>query len=124
MVGAFSSNARRPSTGSWIDNWLKRQKPHADSFDCGVRVLTGDVAGERSRWRFTVSAVDRHAPAGIVVLRRSATSALHLRVADDVSVSVGARPHHVVFAATEADTRAEVEISVPLAELVRFGIDV
>lgn len=121
MFGRLPTNATRPSRGSWVDSWLSRRQRHPESFDCGVRVLAGELHGERARWQFRVSAVDPLTDAGAYVLHHGTQVTLRLRPDGD-GIGSGPRQGHVSFAATEVVTSARVQVSVPLGELVRFGL--
>jgi hypothetical protein len=126
MTGAFPSNAARSSPGSWLHTWLERQKRHPDTFDCGVRVRDGSVNGETARWRYRTSAVDQRVSDGIVTLRHGTKITLRLRIDDDPFWhGEGPRPRHghAVLAAVDAESGAQLLVSVPPAELVRFGVD-
>lgn len=126
MVGSFPSNAGRPSPGSWLANWLERQRRHPDTFDCGVRTLDGTVPGESPRWQYQRSAVDRRRVGDVVTLRHGTKVTLRLRM-DPEPYWLGSgprpRPGLIVLVATVADTRARLLIAVPPGELVRFGVD-
>jgi len=125
MSRLWRMNAMRPNTGSVLQRWLAGRAPHPDAFDCGVRVITGSVPGERSRWTFRTSAVDPFVQDGIITLRHGQTQ-LRL-VIDDVTpddlAPHAARPAHVIVPATEHDTQARVQVSVGLGELNRFGVE-
>jgi hypothetical protein len=126
MTGAFPSNAARSSPGSWLRTWLERQKRHPDAFDCGVRVQDGAVNGETSRWRYRTSAVDQPVSAALVTLHHGTKITLRLRI-DGEPFRDGQAPRprrgHAVLAAVDAQSGARLLLSVPLAELVRFGVD-
>jgi hypothetical protein len=126
MTGAFPSNAARSSPGSWLHTWLEKQKRHPDTFDCGVRVRDDSVNGGTARWRYRTSAVDQLVSDGIVTLHHGTKITLRLRIDDDPFWhGEGSRPRHghAVLAAVDAESGARLLVSVPPAELARFGVD-
>jgi hypothetical protein len=127
MVGWLPSNARRPSPGSWLSNWLEKQQRHPDAFLCGIRVRHGTLPGVSGRWRFRVSAVDPLLADGVVTLHHGTDRTLRLHLDEDPfwpQDGAAPRPGHTVLIGTEVGSAARVLVSVPHGELVRFGIKV
>ena len=126
MVGSFSGNTGRPAAGSFLSNWLAKRSPHPDSFDCGIRVVSGVMDGGSARWRYQRSAVDRLILDGIVTVHHGTQQVLQLQI-DATSVDLrgeaGARPGYAVLSATEQRTGAQVRVSVDPGHLERFGIE-
>ena len=126
MLGGFPSNAANPSPGSWLDAWLHRRSRHRDEFRCGVRVVDGQqLAGESSRWTYRRSAVDPLASDGWITLWHGTGRALHLAIDPDAAAAgTDVRWRHVVLSAVERGSGARLELSVPIDEASRFGLDV
>jgi hypothetical protein len=125
MVGSFSSYVRGPAPGSLLHRWLAAHRQHPDSFDCGVRVIAGSVAGEGRRWRYRRSALDPLMTDGVRALNHGTKVRLYLMLAAGPFV-VGAhatRPGHVLLSAAEVGSSAQLQLSVPVGELERFGLD-
>jgi hypothetical protein len=118
----FPSNAAKPPSGSWLDRWLQARRPHPQSFLCGVRVVDGAIAGERTRWRYRDSAIDPHGE-GRIVLNHGPDVTLRL---DEASLQPGVRtrPGDVVLLSVDVTTGATVQLSVPLGEAAAFGVEV
>jgi hypothetical protein len=126
MVHTFPGNSGRPSDDSFIGRLLARSKPHPDSFVCGVRVRDGAVAGERRKWSYRRSAVDRLVSEGVVTLNHGDDVALRLRLSPEAVAPTGLdlRDNWIVFAATETATGAELLITLDSAEIDRIpGLD-
>jgi hypothetical protein len=126
MVGSFAPNAGRPSPGSWLANWLERQRPHPDSFVCGVRTIDGTVPGQSQRWRYRRSAVDRLRVGDVLTLHHGAKDTLRLRMdAEPYWPGSGPRPRPglTVLVATVVGSGARVMVAVPPGQAVRFGVD-
>jgi hypothetical protein len=120
------SESWRPSPGSLIGRWLA-DRPHRDSFDCGVRVLSGVLAGERSRWSYRRSAVDplSEYDAG-VILHHGTKVILRLALAEPPlrqAAGLSAKLDYAVIRAVDSDTQADVEVSCSVNQLFRFGLD-
>jgi hypothetical protein len=125
VVSSFPQNWFNPEPGSVLAKLLDRFAPVPNSFESGVRVLSGSVTGESTRWRFRQSAVDPLVIGGVVELRHGRRSVLRLSV-DRHSIEasdIPGRPGHVVLAAVERSSGATVQISVEPQNLTRFGID-
>lgn len=73
-------NAARPSPGSWLAAYLDRHDGQRDTFLCGLRVLSGAVAGETHRWRYRRSAIDALVLDGVHTLHHGSDVTLRLRV--------------------------------------------
>jgi hypothetical protein len=121
------SESWRPSPGSLIGRWFA-DRPHPDSFDCGVRVVSGVVAGERSRWSYRRSAVDALSEydAG-VILHHGTKVTLRLALSEPPlprAASPSAKLNYAVIRAVDSDTQADVEVSCSVNQLFRFGLDV
>jgi hypothetical protein len=126
MAGSFSPNAGRPSPGSWLANWLDRQRSHPDTFNCGVRTVDGAVPGESGRWKYRRSAVDRLRLDDVVTLHHGTKDTLRLRMdADPYWQGSGPRPRQglIMLVATVVDSGARLVVAVPPGEVVRFGVD-
>jgi hypothetical protein len=123
MVGSFSSNASRPSPGSFLDRWLAKRAAHADTFDCGVRVLSGVVVGEGPRWRYRRSATDPLIVRGVVTLYHGPKITLHLTPEPGADAGPRLRPGHVQLSAVVRGSGARIQVSVPAGDLERFGLD-
>jgi hypothetical protein len=121
------SQSWRPSPGSLIGRWFA-DRPHPDSFDCGVRVVSGVIAGERSRWTYRRSAVDPLSEYDVgVVLHHGTKVTLRLALAEPPLIpaaGTSAKLDYAVIRAVDADTRAGVEVSCAVNQLFRFGLDV
>ena len=121
------SQSWRSSPGSLIGRWFA-DRPHPDSFDCGVRVVSGVVAGERSRWSYRRSAVDPLSEYEVgVTLHHGTKVTLRLALAEPPLLhadSPSAKLDYVVFRAVDSDTQADVEVSCSVNQLFRFGLDV
>ena len=121
------SQSWRPAPDSLIGRWLAGW-PHPDSFDCGVRVVSGRVAGERPRWIYRRSAVDPLTEYDVrVVLHHGTKVTLRLALADPPLApgpGPSARIDYAVIRAVDVDTGAEVEVSCAANHLFRFGVDV
>ena len=121
------SQSWRPSPGSLIGRWFA-DRPHPDSFDCGVRVVSGLVAGERSRWSYRRSAVDPLSEYDVrVTLRHGTKVTLRLALAEPPlrqAASPSAKLDYAVIRAVDSDTHADVEVSCSVNQLFRFGLDV
>jgi hypothetical protein len=117
------------SLGNWVTpgedtvlgRLMTRWQRHEREFECGVRVVSGELPGEHPRWRFRRSAADPLVVDGVVTVNHGAGNALRLRI-DAGSVAEGTRPGYVRFTAVEQTTNARVEVSVAPAELERFGL--
>jgi hypothetical protein len=115
--------ARRSTPGSLIERWMSKLQQHPDSFDCGVRVLAGTVAGEGARWQYRRSGADPLIVDHVVHLNHGTRVALRLIV--DVGADApddGVRAGHTSLRATDRDSGARLQISVNPGELWRFGI--
>ena len=121
------SQSWRPPPDSLIGRWLYA-RPHPDSFDCGVRVVSGAVAGERSRWAFRRSAVDPLTECDVgVVLHHGTKVTLRLVLADPPLMpgpGPSARIGYAVIRAVVRDTDADVEVSCAVNHLFRFGVNI
>jgi hypothetical protein len=125
VVSSFPQNWFNPEPGSVLAKLLDRFAPVPNSFECGVRVVSGALTGEGTRWRYRRSAVDPLVIDGVVELHRGHRSVLRLSV-DRHSVAAGGtpgRPGFVVLAAVERSSGAMVQVSVEPQNLTRFGID-
>jgi hypothetical protein len=126
MVGAFSPNSRRPSPGSWLANWLDTQRPHPDTFTCGVRLLDGTAPWETGRWQYQRSAVDQLRLDDVVTLHHGPRNTLRLRLdADPFWAAGGARPRRglTVLVGTMVESGDRLLVAVPPGEIVRFGVE-
>lgn len=56
----LSLNASRAGVGSWLGRRREQQARKGSTFLCGVRVVSGSVAGESRHWRFRQSAADEY----------------------------------------------------------------
>jgi hypothetical protein len=121
------SQSWRPPQDSLIGRWFADQ-PHPESFDCGVRVVSGIVAGERSRWTYRRSAVDPLSEYDVgVILHHGTKVTLRLALAEPPIVqaaSPSAKLDYAVIRAVDADTQAGVEVSCAVNQLFRFGLEV
>jgi len=119
------SQSWRPPPDSLIGRWFA-DRPHHDSFDCGVRVVSGTVAGERSRWTFRRSAVDALLDDVAVVLHHGRKVTLRLALADPPLVPGAGSPARLDYAVIRAQDRptgAQVEVSCAVNQLFRFGLE-
>jgi hypothetical protein len=115
-----------PLPDTVLGRWLAAREAHPESFVCGVRVRSGAVAGEGPAWQFRRSAADPLITDGVVALNHGPKQVLQLRPAADPfgpQPQHPARPGHLIFAAVEQRSQAEVEVSVDVRELARFGLD-
>lgn len=110
-------NWRRPAPNTVVARWFARNR-HPDAFVCGVRVLSGTVPGEGPRWRFRPSAVDPFRPDESVSMRHGDVPLTF--TVDDDPPRPATRARHALLTATH-DTGC-IELSVPLGDLVRFGV--
>jgi hypothetical protein len=121
------SESWRPSPGSLIGRWFA-DRPHPDSFDCGVRVVSGVVAGERSRWSYRRSAVDPLSEHDVgVILHHGGKVTLRLALAEPPllrAANPSAKLDYAVIRAVDSDTQADLEVSCSVNQLFRFGLDV
>jgi len=109
-----------------LANWLARQRPHPDSFDCGVRTVDGTVPGESHRWRYRRSAVDRLRLGDVVTLHHGTKDTVQLRMdAEPYWQGSGPRPRQglIVLVGTVVGSGARLLVAVPPGEVVRFGVD-
>jgi hypothetical protein len=120
------SQSWRPSQDSLIGRWFA-DRPHPESFDCGVRVVSGIVTGERSRWTYRRSAVDPLSEYSVgVILHHGTKVTLRLALAEPPIVqaaSPSAKLDYAVIRAVETDTQAGVEVCCAVNELFRFGLE-
>lgn len=125
MSNSFSSRGERLFPPGLVARWLRRETPHPDSFDCGVRVVRGAVPGLGSRWQYRRSAADPLILDGVVTLNHGAGRGLHLRMEDGWAPHQdrsGSRVGCVLLRAVEVSSGASVEIAVSRDEVERFGI--
>jgi hypothetical protein len=116
-------NARRSTPGSFIDRFMSRLQQHPDSFDCGIRVLAGSVAGEGPRWQYRRSGADPLIVDHVVHLNHGTKVPLRLIVDTGADApDDGVRAGHTSFCATDRDSGARLQVSVNAGELWRFGI--
>ncbi|MDQ6936803.1 MAG: hypothetical protein M3140_03695 [Actinomycetota bacterium] len=112
----------RSIAGGLLDR-LRAETPRAaELIECGVRVVTGEVAGEGARWRYRRSAVDPHVGDRVVKVVHGDTR-LQLRFGARV---VGERwrikPGFVVWTAVETASGATVEVAVAATDAARLGL--
>lgn len=121
MVDGIPGNSPVPASGSLLATWLERLTPHPDSFVCGVRVRDGALRGERARWRYRRSAVDRLVLGGVVTLYHGKVR-LRVRFAGPVGDArpLGVRPGYVVWAGTEQSSGAKILVTFPVGQTHRF----
>jgi hypothetical protein len=125
VTNSFSSKGDRPYQPRKIAKWLRRDAHHPDSFQCGVRVIDGDVDGEGSRWKYRQSSADRLIIDAVVALTHGAGHVLRVRVDPNWTPhpdQTGDRVGYVIIRAVEETSGASVEIAVSQDELERFGI--
>jgi hypothetical protein len=123
MANGIPSNSIRPAAGSLIDRLMNRAAGHPGSFVCGVRVVTGEVAGESRNWRYRSSAVDRLVSDGIVTLNHGTDVVLRLRIASGEvanTAELRLRTNWVVRSAQEQTSGAQVLVTFDGAELDRL----
>jgi hypothetical protein len=124
VVNSFSSKGKRLFHSS-VPKWLNREPHHPDSFQCGVRVVEGQIGGEGRRWKYRQSAVDRLIVDQVVTLTHGVGHVLRLRVAAEWAPhpdQAGLRVSYAVFRAVEQTSGAMLEITVSQDDLERFGI--
>ena len=124
MVQSFP-NAWRPSPGSWLANWSDRQRPHPDSFICGIRMLGDGRHGRAGRWQYRRSAVDQLTAGDVLRLYHGTKVTLRLRMdADPHWGGAGPRPRPglAVLSGSVVDGGMRLLLAVPLGEVVRFGV--
>ena len=95
----------------------------SDAFDCGVRVVQGEIAGEGRRWTYRTSALDPLVTNGVVTLNHGPKVALRLSVADlepGASSGAGVRPFHQLLDVVDLETGARVQLSVADGNAYRF----
>ncbi|MCW2527569.1 MAG: hypothetical protein JWM76_2429 [Pseudonocardiales bacterium] len=122
----LSPKARRSAPQSFLGKRLARQTPHPASFDCGIRVVSGSLAGEGSRWRYRVSGADPLIVGGVVKLKHGTKVTLRLLIDKESLDDGGAgvtKPGYTVLTALELAVGAQVQISIPPGELERFGLE-
>ena len=112
----------RSAAGSWLSTRRDTAPLPGTTFLCGVRIVSGHLAGETRRWTFRQSAADELVTDGVVTIQHGTRSRLRLRLTSH-EVAPGRRPHHAIVTASELDSAAVLEVSLPAGELVRFGID-
>ncbi|MEP6851145.1 MAG: hypothetical protein ABJA87_00535 [bacterium] len=121
MVFAVPADRPRSLAGSLLDR-LRAEPAAAELLDCGVRVVTGDVAGEGTRWRYRRSAVDPHLGDRVVFVLHGDTR-LYLRfVAPVEGETRRMKPDYVVWTATETASGAQVEVAVSAEDAPRLGL--
>lgn len=95
----------RVASDSWLGRWLSR-RPSANEFDCGVRVVDGELDGEGPQWSYRPSALDSLPVGGEIVLTHGQT---RLRLTDvDDEIDQTARSGLRVWVATEVESGARV----------------
>jgi hypothetical protein len=122
MVNSVPANWGKGSPTGWLQKRRARRARHPETFDCGVRVIDGALAGESDRWRYRISAADPLIAEGVVALNHGPDVTLRL-VVDPVPSGAGRRPGHLRLTAVERGSGARVELSVSADELERFGLE-
>jgi hypothetical protein len=93
---------------SWLARWFGRRRA-AEEFSCGVRVVDGELPGERTRWSYRPSAVESVPDATAVVLAHGRSRLRLDAFADEPGVV--ARPGLRVWSAVELESGARVQIA-------------
>jgi hypothetical protein len=122
----LSPKGRRSAPQSFLGKRAARRTPHPDSFDCGIRVITGSLDGESSRWRYRLSGADPLIVGDVVKLKHGTKVTLRLLIDKESRDDGGGgltKPGYTVLTAVEQGVGAQVQISIPPAELERFGLD-
>ena len=100
----FFPGSRVP-TDSWLGRWLSR-RPSANEFDCGVRVVGGELDGEDEDWSYRSSAIEQVPGDDELVLTHGR---IRLQLVDLTDVpDTTARPGLRVWSATEIGSGAQV----------------
>jgi len=109
------SGWRTPSPGSWLARLLERSRRQDGEFDCAVRVVSGEIAGESGRWSYRRSAIDPLRAGDVFTLNHGVQpkrTLLRLRLQGEPrAADAHTRPEHLVWSALEVDTGAIVELA-------------
>lgn len=120
-----STNAGRPASGSLLAGWLRRVRPHPDTFVCGFRWADGEP-GTRQGWRYRRSWVDPLHDGDVLSMRHGDEDGMRIRLDEDPWWNgPGPAPRHglAVLSGRSVDTGVRILLAVPPGELIRLGID-